>query len=160
MNRTVNALETAGLVSKETSDTDARKVTIELTAAGRAIVDETKRHRDAWFSARLARLTPHERQILHEAALVSNTGAWMQRTAQDWIVLTELTNHDAAAVGITMALQFGPLLFLMPLAGVMADRFNRRLLLMWTQGAQGILGLALGALVLFGAAQLWHVYVF
>jgi DNA-binding MarR family transcriptional regulator len=67
MNRTVNALETAGLVSKETSDTDARKVTIELTAAGRAIVDETKRHRDAWFSARLARLTPHERQILHEA---------------------------------------------------------------------------------------------
>lgn len=93
-------------------------------------------------------------------ALVSNTGAWMQRTAQDWIVLTELTNHDAAAVGITMALQFGPLLFLMPLAGVMADRFNRRVLLMWTQGAQGILGLALGALVLFGAAQLWHVYVF
>lgn len=93
-------------------------------------------------------------------ALVSNTGAWMQRTAQDWIVLTELTNNDAAAVGITMALQFGPLLILMPLAGVMADRFNRRVLLMWTQAAQGILGLGLGALVLFGVAELWHVYVF
>ena len=93
-------------------------------------------------------------------ALVSNTGAWMQRTAQDWIVLTELTDYDAAAVGITMALQFGPLLVLMPLAGVMADRFNRRILLMWTQAVQGFLGLCLGALVIFGAAELWHVYVF
>jgi MFS family permease len=93
-------------------------------------------------------------------ALVSNTGAWMQRTAQDWIVLTELTDYDAAAVGITMALQFGPLLLLMPLAGLMADRFNRRILLMWTQAAQGILGLLLGTLVLFGAAELWHVYIF
>jgi DNA-binding MarR family transcriptional regulator len=67
MNRTVNALETAGLVSKETSATDARKVTIDLTPTGRKIVDETKRRRDAWFSARLAKLTPHELQILDEA---------------------------------------------------------------------------------------------
>jgi hypothetical protein len=47
-------------------------------------------------------------------AVVSNTGAWMQRTAQDWFVLTELTDYDAVAVGLTMALQFGPLLVLMP----------------------------------------------
>lgn len=93
-------------------------------------------------------------------ALVSNTGAWMQRTAQDWIVLTELTDRDAAALGITMALQFGPLLLLMPVAGLMADRFDRRRLLMWTQGIQCALALGLGVLVVSGHAQLWQVYVF
>ncbi|MFM9876539.1 MAG: MFS transporter [Rhodoglobus sp.] len=93
-------------------------------------------------------------------ALVSNTGAWMQRTAQDWIVLTELTDRDAAALGITMALQFGPLLLLMPVAGLMADRVDRRRLLMWTQGIQCALALGLGILVISGQAQLWQVYVF
>ena len=93
-------------------------------------------------------------------ALVSNTGAWMQRTAQDWIVLTELTNRDATALGITMALQFGPLLLLMPITGLAADRFDRRKMLMWTQGIQCALALALGVLVISGHVQLWHVYVF
>ena len=93
-------------------------------------------------------------------ALVSNTGAWMQRTAQDWIVLTELTDKDAAALGITMALQFGPLLLLMPVAGLMADRFDRRRLLIWTQALQCVLALGLGLLVMSGHVQLWHVYVF
>jgi MFS family permease len=93
-------------------------------------------------------------------ALVSNTGAWMQRTAQDWIVLTELTDNDAAALGITMALQFGPLLLLMPVAGLIADRFNRRTVLLWTQAVQGALALGLGLLVVFGQAELWHVYAF
>jgi MFS family permease len=93
-------------------------------------------------------------------AIVSNTGAWMQRTAQDWIVLTDLTNYDAAAVGITMALQFGPLLLLMPVSGLMADRFDRKRLLMWTQGLSAALALGLGILVVSGTVQLWHVYVF
>ena len=51
-------------------------------------------------------------RIWFAGALVSNVGTWMQRTAQDWIVLTELTDHDAAAVGIVMALQLGPQLLL------------------------------------------------
>lgn len=93
-------------------------------------------------------------------ALVSNTGAWMQRTAQDWIVLTELTDNDAAALGITMALQFGPLLLLMPVAGLMADRFDRKRLLAWTQGAQLALALGLGILVVTGLASLPIVYAF
>jgi MFS family permease len=93
-------------------------------------------------------------------ALVSNTGAWMQRTAQDWIVLTELTDHDAAAVGITMALQFGPLLLLMPLSGLLADRVDRKRLLAWTQALQLVLALGLGVLVVTGLAELWHVYAF
>lgn len=93
-------------------------------------------------------------------ALVSNIGAWMQRTAQDWIVLTELTDHDAAALGVTMALQFGPMLVLSPVAGLMADRFDRRRLLMVTQALSGTLALGLGVLVVLQVAQIWHVYAF
>ena len=59
-------------------------------------------------------------------ALVSNVGTWMQRAAQDWLVLTQLTQHSASAVGIVMALQFGPQLLLMPWSGLAADRFNQR----------------------------------
>jgi MFS family permease len=93
-------------------------------------------------------------------ALISNTGAWMQRTAQDWIVLTDLTDGDAAALGITMALQFGPLLALMPVAGLIADRFDRRRVLMWTQAAQFTLAIGLGILLVTGLATLWWVYAF
>ncbi|HEY8589554.1 MAG TPA: MFS transporter [Naasia sp.] len=93
-------------------------------------------------------------------ALVSNVGTWMQRTAQDWLVLTELTDHDAFAVGITTALQFGPMLVVGPLAGVLVDRLPARRLLAITQVLQATLGLALGVLVLSGLAQLWMVYGF
>ena len=93
-------------------------------------------------------------------ALVSNIGTWMQRTAQDWIVLTKLTDHDAAAVGITMALQFGPQLLLMPVSGLIADRVNRRKLLMVTQASMALLGAGLGVIVLMNVATLWEVYAF
>jgi MFS family permease len=93
-------------------------------------------------------------------ALVSNVGTWMQRTAQDWIVLTELTHHDATAVGIVMALQFGPQFLLLPFTGWAADRFERRKLLAVTQACMGLLALGLGLLTLSGHAQLWHVYLF
>jgi MFS family permease len=91
-------------------------------------------------------------------ALVSNIGTWMQRTAQDWLVLTQLTAHSASAVGITMSLQFGPALLLLPWAGYAADRYDQRRLLMLTQAALGLLALALGVLTLTGAVRLWHVY--
>ncbi|KAB1659516.1 MFS transporter [Pseudoclavibacter chungangensis] len=93
-------------------------------------------------------------------SLASNVGTWMQRTAQDWIVLTELTDNDATAVGITMALQFGPQLLLAPYAGLLADRFPKRRLLLCTQIASGVLALGLGLLVVSGTAQLWMVYCF
>jgi MFS family permease len=93
-------------------------------------------------------------------ATVSNVGTWMQRTAQDWIVLTMLTHNDAAAVGVTMALQFGPQLLLTPITGLIADRVDRRRLLMATQAAMGFLGLALGLLTITGTVQLWMVYIF
>jgi MFS family permease len=93
-------------------------------------------------------------------ALVSNIGTWMQRTAQDWLVLTELTDKNATAVGIVMSLQFGPSLLLLPLTGYVADRYDRRKVLLATQTAQGLLALGLGLMTLTGLVQLWHVYLF
>jgi MFS family permease len=92
-------------------------------------------------------------------SLISNIGTWMQRTAQDWLVLTELTHHSATAVGVVMGLQFGPQLLLLPWTGYAADRFDRRKLLITTQAAMGVLALALGLLVITGQVQLWHVDV-
>ena len=93
-------------------------------------------------------------------ALVSNVGTWMQRIGQDWLVLTVLTDHNATAVGIVMALQFGPPLLLLPLTGYAADHWDRRKLLLATQAAAGLLALGLGLLTLAGVVQLWHVYGF
>jgi MFS family permease len=92
-------------------------------------------------------------------ALVSNVGTWMQRTAQDWLVFTELTRHDASAVGIVMSLQYGPQLLLLPWTGFVADHVNQRKLLLVTQATMGILALVLGVLTVTGLVQLWHVYV-
>lgn len=93
-------------------------------------------------------------------ALVSNIGTWMQRTAQDWIVLTQLTQHDATAVGIVMSLQFGPQFLLLPLTGYAADRYDRRRMLVFTQSAMGLLALGLGILTLTGVVHLYQVYGF
>jgi MFS family permease len=92
--------------------------------------------------------------------LVSNIGTWMQRVAQDWIVLTQLTRHDTTAVGIVTGLQFAPQLLLLPWSGLAADRFNQRRLLMLTQTSMGVLATALGILTISGYVRLWHVYVF
>jgi len=93
-------------------------------------------------------------------ALVSNIGTWMQRTAQDWLVLAELTHHNARAVGIVMALQFGPQLLMLPLSGYVADHFDRRKLLLVTQAVLGMLALGLGLLTVTGVVRLWEVYGF
>lgn len=92
--------------------------------------------------------------------VVSNIGTWMQRVAQDWIVLTQLTHHDATALGIVTGLQFAPQLLLLPWSGLAADQFNQRKLLMLTQASMGVLASALGILTISGYVRLWHVYVF
>src|SRR5687768_16020858 len=103
-------------------------------------------------------LAGHNYRLWAAGALVSNIGTWMQRTAQDWIVFTELTGYDATAVGFVMALQFGPSLLFLPFTGFAADHFDRRRLLMLSQSLQGVLALALGVLTLTGRIELWHVY--
>ena len=93
-------------------------------------------------------------------AIVSNVGTWMQRIAQDWLVLTVLTHRSATAVGVVTALQFGPQLLMLPLSGLAADRFDRRKLMIATQAAMGALALGLGILTIAGIVQLWEVFVF
>ncbi len=104
-------------------------------------------------------LSGYNYRVWASGSLVSNVGTWMQRTAQDWIVLTQLTNHDAAAVGITMALQFGPMLVFLPVSGLVADRFNQQTILKFTQASMGALSLVLAVLTVTGAVQLWEVYL-
>ncbi len=83
---------------------------------------------------------------------VTNTGTWMQSIAQDWLVL-ELTG-SAAAVGLTMALQFLPMLLLGVYGGTLADRFDKRSLLVVTQSVNGALTALLAVLTITG-----HVHV-
>ncbi|MFS2242301.1 MFS transporter [Microbacterium sp. OR16] len=92
--------------------------------------------------------------------VISNIGGWMQATAQDWVVLTELTDNDATAMGVTMALQFGPPLVLVSLTGWVADRFDRRKVLLCTQTALMMLALGVAALLLTGAMTLPLMFVF
>ncbi|MFD9515130.1 MFS transporter [Streptomyces mirabilis] len=89
--------------------------------------------------------------------VVSNTGTWMQRIAQDWLVLS-LTG-SSAAVGITTALQFLPMLLFGLYGGVLVDRLPKRPTLLATQTAMGVTGLALAFLTLSGHVQVWHVYL-
>ncbi|MEU1665145.1 MFS transporter [Streptomyces sparsogenes] len=96
-------------------------------------------------------------RLFATGAVISNTGTWMSRIAQDWLVLS-LTG-SSTAVGITTALQFLPMLLFGLYGGVIADRCPKRGLLMLTQGALGLCGLALAALTLSGQVQVWHVYV-
>jgi MFS family permease len=90
-------------------------------------------------------------------SVISNVGTWMQRVAQDWLVLT--VAGTAGALGITTGLQFLPVLLLSPFAGVIADRFPKRTILMVTQVAMGTTAVALGLLAVFDVVETWHIYV-
>jgi MFS family permease len=90
--------------------------------------------------------------------VVSNTGTWMQRVAQDWLVL-ELTKGSGTAVGIATGLQFLPLLLFGLWGGMIADRYPKRRVLMATQAAMGSLALVLGVLAVTHVVQPWHIYL-
>ncbi len=84
-------------------------------------------------------------------SVVSNTGTWMQRVAQDWLVLS--LGGGGAALGITTGLQFLPVLLLSPYAGVIADRFPKRRLLQVTQAMMAVSALVLGLIAVLGVAR-------
>lgn len=83
----------------------------------------------------------------------------MQRTAQDWLVFTELTENNATALGLVMALQFGPQFLLLPLTGYAADHLPLRNLVFVTQSVMAVLALLLGFLVVSDQVLLWQVYL-
>jgi MFS family permease len=90
--------------------------------------------------------------------VVSNTGTWMQRVAQDWLVL-QLTGNSGTAIGITTGLQFLPFLLLAPVAGLVADRVPKQRLLQLTNLGMALPAAVLGLLAVTGTAEIWHVYV-
>ncbi len=89
-------------------------------------------------------------------AIVSNTGTWMQRIGQDWLVL-QLTN-SGTALGVTTGLQLLPALLFSPIAGVVADRVPKRTILLFTQVAMAVPAALLGILAVTGVVQTWHVF--
>ena len=102
-------------------------------------------------------------RVYAAGALVSNTGTWMGRVAQDWLVLTELAPSTSVAppvaLGIVTGLQFAPLVLFAPIAGMIADRFPKRRILFATQSALALTSLLTGVLVVTGAVQLWQIYL-
>lgn len=98
-------------------------------------------------------------RLFWTGGLISNVGTWMARVAQDWLVLTVLTDNSAWALGVVTGLQFLPIALLAPYAGALADRLSKRRLLMYTQTAQGLVGITMAVLVFGGWIQLWHVYL-
>lgn len=96
-------------------------------------------------------------RIYAAGAFVSNIGTWMQRVAQDWLIL-QLT-QSGTALGITTGLQLLPALLLSPIAGVVADRYPKRTILRITQLAMALPAVLLGVLAVTGVAQAWHVYI-
>jgi MFS family permease len=90
--------------------------------------------------------------------LVSNTGTWMQRIAQDWLVLA--LTHSGFALGVVTALQFLPILLLSVWGGAIADRSRKRVMLMITQSTMGVLAAVLGVLTVSGAIAVWQIYLF
>lgn len=96
-------------------------------------------------------------RLYFTGGVVSNIGTWMQRVAQDWLIL-KLTG-SAAALGITTGLQFLPFLLFSMWGGVIADRYSKRRVLVTTQALMGVLALTLGVLDMTGSVEAWHVYV-
>jgi MFS family permease len=96
-------------------------------------------------------------RLFASGQVVSLTGTWMQRVAQDWLVLN-LSHNSGTAIGITTALQFAPILLFGLYGGVIADRYDKRRVLVVTQVVMGLLALMLGLLDVTGAVNLWQVY--
>jgi MFS family permease len=98
-------------------------------------------------------------RILFPANAMSNIGTWAQRIAQDWLVL-ELTNNSGTYLGLVTAVQFAPVLFFSLHGGALADRVDKRKLLIATNIAGALSSLGLGLFVVSGIVQVWHVFLF
>ena len=104
-------------------------------------------------------LQHHNYRLYWTGALVSNVGTWMSRVAQDWLVLTVLTDHSSVALGVVTALQFLPMLVLAPYGGVLADRYDKRKVLMVTQVSMAAVSLLMGVLTASGSMHLYLMYL-
>lgn len=111
------------------------------------------------MSAMFSALSVRNYRIYATGAIISNTGTWMGRIAQDWVVLTELTDNSAQALGIVTGLQFLPILLVTPIAGAISDNFPKRKVMLISQSFMALFALIMGITVLTGHMELWHMYV-
>jgi MFS family permease len=98
-------------------------------------------------------------RILFPANAASNIGTWAQRVAQDWLIL-QLTDNSGVYLGLVTAVQFAPVLLFSLQGGALADRVNKRKLLIFTNFIGALSSLGLGLLVVAGNVQVWHVFFF
>lgn len=112
-----------------------------------------------WRATRLTfrSMSVRNYRLYFAGQLISTTGTWMQSIAQAWLVL-QITG-SGVALGLTVALQFTPVLLVGAWGGLVADRVDKRRLLIGTQAAAGVLALVLGAVTALGVVQLWMIFV-
>src|SRR5674476_1641350 len=127
-------------------------------AMSRISVAVATRRRPAFAERMFRSLRTRNYRLWFFGQTVSQSGSWMQAVAQSALVLFQL-HGNAVDLGITSALQFGPVLVLGPIGGLLADRFDKRKVLLATQAAFTAQALVLGVLVANGAVQLWMVWV-
>jgi MFS family permease len=89
--------------------------------------------------------------------VLSLVGTWMQSVSEPWLVL--LLGGSPLQLGIVLALEFAPATVLAPLGGVLADRMDKRVVIMWTQVAAALQALVLFAITVTGVVQIWHIFV-
>ncbi|PVZ94912.1 MFS transporter [Amnibacterium flavum] len=112
--------------------------------------------RPPWRHTLIALSVPNYR-LFAFSHLIAMTAIWIQRVSQDWLVLQ--LSGNVAAVGITVAMQFAPMLLFGMLGGLIVDRFPKRTLLMVTQAVSALLSAGLAVLALTGTIQVWHIWV-
>lgn len=110
-------------------------------------------------STTFASLSVRNYRYYATGALISNIGTWVGRVTQDWVVLTELTHHDAVSLGVVTALQFAPVILFAPMAGTLADTYPKRRLLMLSQSALAVTSFILAILLLTHSATLMSVFL-
>lgn len=98
-------------------------------------------------------------RLYASGAFISNIGTWMGAVAQNWLVLTELTDYSSQALGLVVGLQFAPFLLLAPFTGMIADRFPKRRILLATQSVMAALMTLTAILVFTDTMQLWMMFV-
>ncbi len=136
-----------------------------MPASARAVLDRSAldllttpiRHRQRTWPSTFAALEVRNYRLYLSGQTVATTGLWMQRIAQDWLIL-QLTG-SVGAVGIAVALQFAPVLIFGLFGGVIADRYPKRRILIVTQSIACLMALTLGLLALTGVVQAWHVFL-
>jgi MFS family permease len=112
----------------------------------------------ARFTRTFQSLTVRNYRLFATGQLVKLVGVWMMFIAQDWLVL-KLSGDSATAVGVVVALQFTPVLLLTLVGGALADRYDKRKLLLMANATFAVLAIFMASLVMTGVVQLWHVFV-